>query len=134
VGEDYGGLFGQRPAWGGFYAEFNPRTRTFRALDAPRTSLGWRIKVLWIVDPDQADPVTIRGRARSTGQPMWFEIAEQYVPSMAPALDVAHPENVSQHGSFKEFPSYMYFPSSGCYLLEAEWPGGRWELGFGFGS
>lgn len=49
-----------------------------------------------------------------------------------PRLDPSHPGAVSE-GDWKEFPSYLYFPRAGCYALRARWPGGEWDLGFGFG-
>jgi len=129
----YGKLYGRQPVWGGFYAEFDPHVHVFHAADAPRTDTGWRIKVLWIVHRDQSDPVVLSAH-RGDGEPVWFEIAVIGPPPATSAgLDPAHPENVAERGGWKEFPSYVYFPSAGCYTLEASWRGGRWRIGFGFG-
>lgn len=49
-------------------------------------------------------------------------------------FDPDRPGIPPQDGSLKEFPSYLLFPSAGCYLLEATWATGTWRLGFGFGS
>jgi hypothetical protein len=131
VTSNYGALYGRRPAWGGFYADLDLKTRAFHAPDAPRTSLGWRVKVLWIMDPKQNSRVKLGGLNPSTGELIWFELSDSPATA-APVLDPAQPENLGD-GGWKEYPSYLYFPSSGCYVLEAEWPGGDWQIGFGFG-
>jgi hypothetical protein len=133
VSPAYGRVVGGGPLWGGFYADLNPGAGSFVAADAVRTEYGWRIKVLWIVNPDQADPVTLRGTSVSTGDPVWFEVEDQE-PGLAPALDPASPGVPPEEGHWREFPSYLYFPEAACYSLEAAWPGGSWRLGFGFGG
>lgn len=128
---NYGGLYGARPVWAGFYAEVDSSGRAFHAPDAPRTDLGWRIKVLWIMDPKGSSPVSLAGRNTTSSEPIWFEVAESQATTAA-MLDPADPENIGD-GGWREFPSYLYFPSSGCYVLEGTWASGSWQLAFGFG-
>jgi hypothetical protein len=128
-----GWVAGQPPIWAGFYARFDADTNAFHAMQAPRKKDGWRIKVLWVIEPGGSTPVTLSGRNLVTGAPLQFEIGVGSV-SESPVLDPRHPAIPIQDGNWKEFPSYLYFPSAGCYVLSASWSGGSWEMGFGFGQ
>jgi hypothetical protein len=131
VSPAYGTVIGGGPLWGGFYALFDAKANTFHASEASRTELGWVIKVLWLVKPGQTQEVTVEGADASTGEHLWFEIADQ-VASTEPHLDPSHPAAHSD-GDWNEFPSYLYFPRAACYRLMARWPDGSWTFGFGFG-
>jgi hypothetical protein len=131
---NYGNLIGSSPVWAGAYATFDTRRGGYHVQrDAPRSRYGWRIKVLWVV----AD--TVEGRVRVTGSAvnrrsrLWFEVGdrdERPVPQAM--LDPARP-GVPATGDFREFPSYVYIPRAGCYLLQASWLGGAWRLVVGLG-
>jgi len=54
-------------------------------------------------------------------------------PSTVAMFDPEDPAIPVTHEGWREYPSYAYFPSAGCYLLTATWTGGSSELGFGFG-
>jgi hypothetical protein len=128
VDPEFGPLSGERPAWGGVYAPYNTKTNSFRLPpDTPHTKLGWRVKILWVVAPKQHDPIALSGRQTGSEESIWFEIDQM------PATTYASlPANTTEY--FADFPSYVYFPSAGCYSIEARWPDGSWRLGFGVGS
>lgn len=130
--DDYGKVMGSGPLRGGVYAELDTRANAFHAHDAPRTEVGWRIKVLWLVRPDQAQPVTIEGSGSTTEGPVVFEPSGAD-PMLMARLDPADPGVPPEKGHWLEYPSYTYFPRAGCYRLSARWPGGGWDVGFGFG-
>jgi hypothetical protein len=132
VDPSYGNLVGDSPVWAGMYADFEAETRTYRALDAPRTEYGWRIKVLWLIEPDHEGLIDVRGANTSTGEALWFA-AEGEDPGTSLALDPSEPGAPSESGGWREFPSYLYFPRAGCYEVGATWSGGAWQLGFGLG-
>jgi len=96
------------------------------------TSLGRRRKVLWVIEPGHATPVTLHAASTSSGAPLWFEINGEQ-PSTPPLLDPAKPAIPIQHGDWREFPSYLLIPAAGCYSLSAEWQGGRWTVTFSAG-
>jgi hypothetical protein len=127
----YGRLVGDSPVWGGVYAEFDANTRAYRALDAPRAEYGWRIKVLWLIEPEHGEIIDVRGVNTSTGESLWFAAVGED-PLTPLVLDPAQGAP-SESGGWKEFPSYLYFPRAGCYELGATWSGGAWQLGFGLG-
>jgi hypothetical protein len=128
VDPEFGPLNGKRPAWGGVYAPYNTKTNSFRLPpDTPHTKLGWRVKILWVVAPKQRDPITLSGRQTGSEESIWFEIDQ--MPATTYAI---LPANTTEY--FADFPSYVYFPSAGCYSIEARWPDGSWRLGFGVGS
>ena len=130
----FGSLAGGSPIWGGFYARFDEETNAFHGTQAPLKNDGWRIKVLWVIDPDASTPVTLSGRNTATDAPLKFETSGGgEVATNSPVLDPANPAIPIQDGNWKEFPSYVYFPSAGCYVLSASWSGGSWQMGFGFG-
>jgi hypothetical protein len=132
VSAGYGKLVGSGPLRGGIYAELDERTDAVHAPDAPRTELGWRIKILWVLRPDQKRPVTIDGSDGSPEGPVVFELSEGD-PTTVARLDPADPGVPPEKGRWLEFPSYVYFPRAACYRLSARWAGGGWDLGFGFG-
>jgi hypothetical protein len=132
VAAAYGGLFGSGPLRGGAYARLDTRTNSFHAPDARRTRLGWVIKILWLMRPDQAQPVTIEGSGSSTEGHVVFEPSDAD-PALMARLDPAGPGVPPEKGHWLEYPSYTYFPRAGCYRLSARWAGGGWDLGFGFG-
>lgn len=130
-----GGFFGSTPLSGGIYARLDKATGAFQASQAPRTQYGFRIKVLWVVAAHQASPVSLKGFNANTGAPILISLANiSDRPSASVALDPLHPGTPSSHRGNSEFPSYLYFPSAGCYRLQADWSNGSWTMGFGFGS
>jgi hypothetical protein len=128
----YGKVAGSGPLRGGIYAELNTRANAFHATDAPRTDFGWRIKILWLVRPDQAQPLMIQGSGSSSEGPVLFALPEND-PTKTFQLDPADAGVPLEKGHWLEYPSYAYFPRAGCYRLSARWEGGGWDLGFGFG-
>jgi hypothetical protein len=131
---DYGNLAGRSPVWAGFYATFDPAGQRYRLeRDAPRTEHGWRVKVLWVVGPELGEPARLRGREAESGVALSFDVEDQGVgPTKSGTLDPSQP-GVPPTGDYKEFPSYLYIPQAGCYVLEVEWPEGRWRLVIGLG-
>jgi hypothetical protein len=122
---------GPGPCGAGPYAELDSSINAYRASDAPRTDYGWRVKILWIMHPEQTIPVALEGTNVTTGEPLWFAL-EGEDTSIGASLDPAHPEN--ENLGWKEFPSYVFFPSADCYAVEAAGSGGTWQLGFGIGA
>jgi hypothetical protein len=134
VSPDYAPLLGRAPVWFGPYLKVDERRSTFHILaDAPRTDHGWRVKFLWVIDPGQEAPVTIRGGDLSGDRGLSLEPEGTKVSASA-TLDPGRPGVPPDPSSgFKEFPSYVYFPAAGCYFLEATWPGGSWRIVFAAG-
>lgn len=129
-------LVGGSPLWGGFYAKLDRRANAYSTgANVRRVRYGWRIKVLWLIEPTTTTSVTLSGSNTTTGQPLYFETGgvQPRGPSARLALDPSYPAIPVQHGRWKEFPSYLFAPSAGCYRLTASWAGGSWALGFGFG-
>jgi hypothetical protein len=48
-------------------------------------------------------------------------------------LDPASPGVPPTSDGYKDFPSYLYVPQAGCYMVEAKWTDGHWRLVFGLG-
>jgi hypothetical protein len=108
------------------------RTNAYKATDAPRTDFGWRIKILWLLRPDQVSQVTIDGTGGSPQEPVVFQLSDGDAATTA-RLDPEDAGVPPEKGHWLEYPSYAYFPRAGCYRLSARWEGGGWDLGFGFG-
>jgi hypothetical protein len=96
---------------------------------------GWYRKVAWLVGPDYGRPVTLRGSRAGTAAPLWFEIGGQS-PSTRPVLNPLQPAADLPNGppGWAAFPSYLFIPQAGCYVLGASWPGGRWQITFAAGQ
>jgi hypothetical protein len=135
VARYFGPLVGGTPIWGGFYAHFNEPANAFHnGSRLRRRKDGWPVKVLWVVEPGTLTPVTLSGHNAVTDAPVRFKIGGVHNPATESAvLDPKHPAIPVQDGRWKEFPSDLYFPSAGCYVLTASWAGGSWQMGFGFG-
>lgn len=86
-------------------------------------------KVLWAIEPGHDAPVTLRGQNLADGSPLWFEPGSD-APTTTLILDPRKPGIPVQHGQWREWPSYLYVPTPGCYALEASWPGGGWRITF----
>jgi len=131
-----GPVVGESPVWGGLYARFDPKVNTYRDGEVARTKKGWALKVIWLIEPGTSTPVTLTGTNVATGEPVSFHIGgvAPVGPTTVLVLDPDHPAIPLQHGQWKEFPSELLFPSSGCYRLNASWADGAWEMGFGFGG
>ncbi|HYU58497.1 MAG TPA: hypothetical protein VEO00_10670 [Actinomycetota bacterium] len=112
----YGEVVGRSPLWGGFYADVDRDAGTFAAPDAPRTASGWRIKVLWVMRAGQESAVTIRGADTETGAALWFD-PDDYPAGPVATLDPAHPGAGSENPGWLNYPSYLFFPGSGCFRL-----------------
>lgn len=129
-----GPYFGASPLLGGFYARLAASENAFHADQAPHRTYGWRIKVLWAIPPNEDRPVTLSGHIVGTGQPILIDLAnEPDQPRTSQVLDPSHPGIPVAGNGWAEFPSYLYFPRAECYVLNAQWQGGQWTLGFGFG-
>ena len=108
--------------WGPLLGEASPV-----ALTAPRPD-GWPMKGLWVISPDAlAGPITISGVERATGLPLLIELSD-HPPAATVVLHPTAPGIPIQHGDWREFPSLLIFPASGCYDLTATWSGGSWRV------
>jgi hypothetical protein len=130
VSAAYAPLLGSEPVWFGPYVAVDQRLAILRIPgDAPRTRDGWRVKFLWIVRANAPGPITVTG-ADARGRRLLFEV-EGATPTEAARLDPAAADAVAS--GFVEFPSYVYVPGAGCFVLNADWSGGGWRLRFGAG-
>ena len=90
--------------------------------------VGWIRKVLWLLDRNAADPVTVTGARVADGAPLWFEYRPDGAQETVLLLDPAAPDG--QHGDWYEYRGYFVAPAAGCYRLKTAWPGGGWEVPF----
>jgi len=122
------------PLWAGFYAEYDAAANAYAAPDAPLTEHGWRIKVLFLLQPGHASRVELVGQGvRKTDGVVLFAI-DSTAPSAEAVFDPEAPAIPVQNDGWREYPTYAYFPSPGCYRLSASWQGGETHLGFGIGG
>ncbi len=48
-------------------------------------------------------------------------------------LDPSNPGTPDRRKGWTEYPSLVWFPEAGCYMIQASWADGSWQRGFGFG-
>jgi hypothetical protein len=99
---------------------------------------GYYQKVLWVIQPNYGHPVHLSGSDSGRAAPLWFQIGDQ-PPTTAPVLDPAHPGAYPYNPAnpdqvFASYPSYLFIPHAGCYVLEASWPEGHWRIPFAAGG
>lgn len=138
ISRDFGPALGQSPVWA---VTFGAGPRGAVLLLEGSTELGphglYR-KVLWVIQPGYSSKVHITGTDVSSGALLWFEIANAG-PTTDAVLDPTHPgaypvDPANPDAIFAEFPSYLFVPRSGCYVLEATWAEGRWRIPFAAGG
>lgn len=75
VADFVGPVAGGSPLWAGFYATYDAATIAYSAPDAPWTEQGWRIKILFLVEPDQNTPVELEGTSvDESAAPVTFDV------------------------------------------------------------
>jgi hypothetical protein len=128
--QSVGRAIGESPL---FAADFGRPRAVLHVENGPLTKYGWRVKVLFVLEAGANDPVSVRGRNLRTRRPIWFRVPPG-APTRAQAFDPAKPPVPPEAGSrWKDFPSYLFLPSAGCYRLEARWAGGSWAKTFAGG-
>jgi hypothetical protein len=133
VADFVGPVAGGPPLWAGIYASYDAAGNAYSAADAPLTEYGWRIKILYLLEPAHEGAVQLVGAGvDGTTGTVTFAVGG-ISPSTVAMFDPEAPAIPVTHEGWREYPSYAYFPSAGCYLLTATWTGGSSELGFGFG-
>jgi hypothetical protein len=131
----WGALFGSAPAFGAFYARRDPSAGSFHVgTNTRRKKNGWGVKVLWVLQPTMTEPVLLSGQEVGTGWLITFD-ASGLNPTRSDTmrLDPSNPGTPSHRKGWSEYPSTLWFPEAGCYIIKASWADGSWQRGFGFG-
>jgi len=129
----WGRLLGGSPAFGAFYARPDLGSGAFLVgSDTSRKRNGWRVKVLWVLEPGTSEPVTLTGEQIPGGGRVLFDPSDGAV-STSMVLDPADPGTPSERKGWTEYPSLLLFPRAGCYRIIATWATGSWTRAFGFG-
>lgn len=77
--------------------------------------------------------MTISGHEIDTASAIMFDPANGQLSDTL-LLDPRHPGTPSRLRGWKAYPSLVWFPEAGCYLIEASWVDGSWQRGFGLGG
>lgn len=101
----------------------------------PYSLYGWPIPFALAFTSGFGQPVTLRGESLADGHPLWFTFngAEEMTPVPLFTLDPgdARGLNVSSDRTGAHWwNGSLYLPGSGCFALEASWPGGQWRAVF----
>lgn len=104
------------------------------------TSYGWPFEIMVLARrSDFAQTVTITGQDLRTEHNLWFSPeanASNTLVEKAPILtiDLSQPFAGSSDGQWKIWFGVIYLPGAGCYTLQANWPGGGWNVNFAAGK
>jgi hypothetical protein len=116
-----------------YAADFGPRRAVLHVANGPHTTHGWRVKVLFVLEADASDAVTVKGASTGTRKPLWFRVGGRAATRVA-VIDPARPPSPPDPSSrWKDYPSYFFLPAAGCFKLEARWVGGSWTRNFAGG-
>ena len=88
---------------------------------------GWLFKGLWIMSGSIAGVVTIEGGRQDTGNVLQIALGTN-PPDASVQLDPLYPGIPPQRPGWLEWPSYLYFTTTGCYEMTASWEGGSWMM------
>jgi hypothetical protein len=101
-------------------------------------------KVMWIVGPNETQPVTVSGRERSTGEPLWFQIypanagpdvGSTYTTTLR--LDPARPnrgQTTNAGGDWSIWGIGVGARAAGCYSMTVASSKGAWTIDLAVGS
>jgi hypothetical protein len=103
------------------------------------------LKVMWVVGPDETQPVTIRGRERTTGDPLWFQmypsnagpggLPSSYTTTLT--LDPAAPNRgyaQNDRGTWVIWGVGVGARTAGCYLATVSSSKGSWTMELAIGG
>lgn len=104
-------------------------------------------KVMWLVGPNYAQPVTLTGHETRSGAPLWFQIyPSNSIPVTNPdaqsiytthaVLDPAAPNRGSTDnttGHWNIWGIGVIVLAAGCYELDVAWSTGGWHTIYAFG-
>lgn len=125
---------GRPPVWFGPYATVDLDTRTIRIdRKAPVTRHGWRIQVLWRLTATLRTPVTATVTTRA-GKKAMIQLGGVYEMPPEPAVTLrADKPGAWSSAKTADFPSYVYFAKTACYLVRLRVGGNERTYGFGVG-
>ncbi|MBI5670872.1 MAG: hypothetical protein HZC41_23005 [Chloroflexi bacterium] len=87
----------------------------------------WFTKAAWFVDKSYVGEVRIRGVNLADNSPIYFDFSSDE-PHTVASLNPDQPGGfVTGLDELAFFPSGVWVSDAGCYRLEAEWDGGRWQ-------
>lgn len=95
-----------------------------------QTPYGLGLKRLWVVEAWYTGTVTVKARNVDDETPVKFLLGARGEPSTTVTLDTRNPGIPLQHEGFLEWPSMLYLSGPGCYMLEATWATGNWQINF----
>ncbi len=98
------------------------------------SAVGWQVVVQVEIDERYDGPITLSG-SQNNGMPFLFSLvpSEQLLTSIT--LDTRHPiarpgARPAPYDHKTAWNVSLYFPATGCYSLDAKWPGGHWHVTF----
>jgi hypothetical protein len=127
--------FGVPPIWM-LGLQSQPRGRVVHfATFFPRvvyTAHGWRWRILLVSAPGFLGQIRLSGEQAAAGSSTSLLLD---AGAGLRTLLVLNPHDPSTTDlGWAQWPIYVYLPGSGCYSLDAQWSGGRWQISFAAGS
>jgi hypothetical protein len=96
------------------------------------TEHGWRWRILLVSAPGFLGQIRLSGEHIAGGSSTALLLD---AGAGLTSLLVLNPHDPSTTDlGWAQWPIYVYLPGSGCYSLDAQWPGGRWQISFAAGS
>lgn len=136
-GKTYSGLVGRAPAW---LAGFSGPPAT---LDGPYNyapGYGWDRNVLFVLQRGFKGTVTMYGGSVLGHAPLWLGAVELGAPDPSGrrlTLQAKRQKAFAGGAGPRQWPTFpggITVPHTGCYYLEATWPGGTWRVTFAAGD
>lgn len=102
---------------------------------------GWPIRFALAFKSGFTQPVTLRGESLADGHPLWILFGDPIgdpdgTPVPVFTLDPGDAQSLGVNGDStgtRWWNGSLYLPGSGCFALEASWPGGQWRAVFAAG-
>ena len=83
--------------------------------------------------------ITLTGHDLTTGYSLWLSPDANNPGSIAEAaplatIDPTHGLAHSRDARWEVWSGVLYFPGTGCYIVQANWPGSGWSIDFAAGG
>jgi hypothetical protein len=133
--EMFGPVVGQAPVWVGTF-EGPPTTLRVRSYQVhlQMTPYGWPKPLFVVLSPPLAGNVVLSATNLSNGKALWLTDGLHDQPTTSAVISAQGFGTGAQQPRWIVWGITLYIPTAGCYMLDARWRGGAWQVPFAAGN
>jgi hypothetical protein len=133
--EMFGPAVGRAPVWVGTF-EGPPTTLRVRSYQVrlQMTPYGWPKQLFVVLLPPLAGDVRLSATNLSNGSALWLTDGLHIQPTTSAVISAQGFGAGAQQPRWIVWGITLYIPTAGCYMLDARWRGGEWQVPFAAGN